>query len=260
MTTFDFDGEKYREASNHQKEWGSKLISELKLDGTEHILDLGCGDGTITALLSKHVPNGYVVGIDASKGMINTAKKTYKLDNIDFKLLDINTIRYLDKFDIVVSNAALHWIKNHKQLLANIYMALKNNGIVRFNFAANENCSNFLKAIKRIIKYPRYKKYFKDFIWPWYMPKINEYKLLMGQSLFSEIKVWGENADRNFPDKETMIKWIDQPSIVPFLMHIKEKDKKEFRDTVIKQMIEETSQPEGTCFETFRRINVLAKK
>jgi ubiquinone/menaquinone biosynthesis C-methylase UbiE len=68
--TFEFDGGKYQKASTHQKEWGAKLISEFTFNGSEHILDLGCGDGAITAELATLVPNGYVVGIDASRGMI----------------------------------------------------------------------------------------------------------------------------------------------------------------------------------------------
>ena len=92
------------------------------------------------------------------------------------------------------------------------------------------------------------------------MPDIEEYRLLAEQSLFSEIKVWGENADRSFPDAEAMTKWIDQPSIVPFLKCVDDIDKKEFRNTVVKQMIKQTSQPYSTYFETFRRINLLAKK
>lgn len=43
--TFEFDGEKYKKASRHQKEWGSSLIGELSLRVDEKILDLGCADG-----------------------------------------------------------------------------------------------------------------------------------------------------------------------------------------------------------------------
>ena len=257
---FEFDGDKYKKASSHQKEWGAKLISELQFNGNENILDLGCGDGAITAKLVDHVPNGYVVGIDASYGMIETAKKNHKSNNLKFELVDIKTITYQEKFDIIISNATLHWVKDHKKLITNVYSALKSNGIARFNFAADGNCSNFFEVIKKMMKQPKYEKYFKSFIWPWYMPYLEEYKSLAEQFSFSEIKVWGENADRSFPDAETMTKWIDQPSIVPFLKCVDEKDKKEFRDTVVKQMVEETSQPDGTCFETFRRVNFLAKK
>jgi hypothetical protein len=40
-TVFEFDGNKYKQASTHQKEWGNKIIAEFKLTGDERILDLG---------------------------------------------------------------------------------------------------------------------------------------------------------------------------------------------------------------------------
>ena len=45
MVTFEFDGEKYKAASKHQKEWGNDLISEFSFKGNEAVLDLGSGDG-----------------------------------------------------------------------------------------------------------------------------------------------------------------------------------------------------------------------
>jgi len=57
-----------------------------------------------------------------------------------------------------------------------------------------------------------------------------------------------------------MIKWIDQPSIVPFLKEIPEESKEGFRNEVVQRMVEKTLQADGTCFETFRRINVLARR
>lgn len=258
--TFEFDGEKYKKASDHQKEWGCKLITEFKFKGTESILDLGCGDGAITAKIAEQLPNGHVVGIDSSKGMIETAINNHKSKNLEFKLMDINSIDYRADFDIIISNAALHWVKDHEKLLSNVNSALKDNGTVRFNFAANGNCSNFFLVIQEITNLPKYKSYFSSFVWPWYMPEIEDYKHLSEQFSFAEIKIWGENADRSFSDAEAMIRWIDQPSIVPFIKCVDEKDKKDFRDSVVNEMIKNTSQPDGTCFETFRRINFWAKK
>ena len=81
MRTFEFNGERYAQASRHQKEWGSRLISGLRLRGCESILDLGCGDGALTEKLASLVPDGAVLGIDASQGMIDAARK-HARDNL----------------------------------------------------------------------------------------------------------------------------------------------------------------------------------
>lgn len=112
MNTFEFNGEKYKKASKHQKEWGNSLISELSLSGNEEILDLGCGDGGLTEQLAQLVPNGRILGIDASAGMIDTAQKRVK-SNLAFMQMDINTLDFENRFDVIFSNAALHWVNGH---------------------------------------------------------------------------------------------------------------------------------------------------
>jgi ubiquinone/menaquinone biosynthesis C-methylase UbiE len=85
LAKFEFNGTQYKKASKHQKEWGNKIIFDLKLKGGESILDLGCGDGILTKNLSALVPKGKVIGIDASEGMISEAKKLEK-ENLVFLL------------------------------------------------------------------------------------------------------------------------------------------------------------------------------
>jgi trans-aconitate methyltransferase len=259
MEIFEFDGHKYKQASKHQKEWGTKLISEFSFKGTESVLDLGCGDGILTKEISQFLPNGKVLGIDASDGMISVAKEL-ESDNLIFKKLNIQNLGFTNHFDLIFSNATLHWVKDHKRLLKNCYSALKENGIIRFNFAGKGNCSTFFDVIKESMSSEKYKKYFYSFEWPWYMPSIDEYRNIVIENEFIGIKVWEENADRYFKDQEEMIRWIDQPSIVPFLKLVNNNDKKSFRDDVIHKMIKKTKQADGRCFETFRRINVYGAK
>jgi len=257
---FEFDGEKYKKVSSHQKEWGKRIIAEFEFKGNEHILDLGCGDGILTAQLADMVPNGYVLGIDTSKGMIDSAIKNKK-PNLEFRLLNINQIDFKERFDLVFSNATLHWTKDHKKLLSNIYNALKVDGIARFNFAADGNCSHFFKVVREVMNLEKFAYYFKDFEWPWYMPQVEEYETLAKTFAFKEVKVWGENADRYFNNVDDMIGWIEQPSIVPFLEYLVDDTlKRVFRNLVVDKMIKETLQEDGRCFETFRRVNLFARK
>lgn len=255
----EFDGKKYEKASTHQKEWGAKLIAELGLQGTERVLDLGCGDGALTAKIAALLPHGEALGIDASQGMIDVAKQK-QAGNLQFRLMDINALDFADEFDVVFSNATLHWVKDHPRLLQNVRHALRAGGILRFDFAGDGNCSHFFTVVREAIALDQFLPYFSDFQWPWYMPSVSQYESIVAQSGFREVRVWGENADRFFPDTEAMIRWIDQPSLVPFLARVAVQDKAPFREFVVGRMIEETKQPDGTCFETFRRVNVLARK
>jgi len=232
---------------------------DLSLQGSEKALDLGCGDGVLTAKIASLLPQGFVLGIDASLGMIHTAQEQ-KADNLRFQQLDINELQFDSEFDVVFSNAALHWVQDHHRLMGNIYRALRPEGIIRLNFAGDGNCSNFFQVIKEVMATSEFRDSFKEFVWPWYMPKINEYELLVRDYPFREISVWEENADRHFASADQMTNWIDQPSIVPFLKYIEDAKKQDFRDLVVDKMLKSTSQNDGTYFETFRRINVFARK
>jgi trans-aconitate methyltransferase len=57
-----------------------------------------------------------------------------------------------------------------------------------------------------------------------------------------------------------LIRWVEQPSLVPFLAHLGAVPGHSFRDFVVEQMVRETVQENGRCFETFRRLNVFARQ
>ena len=255
----EFDGKKYEKASAHQKDWGASIIADLNLKGQERVLDLGCGDGVLTSQIADLLPGGEAVGIDASRGMIKVARQKERR-NLKFLLKDIDCCDYKKEFDLVFSNAALHWVKDHNRLLQNVRGALREGGFIRFNFAGDGNCSSFFKVIREAMALEKFQAYFKDFEWPWYMPSITQYESLIEVSGLRNTKVWSKNADRYFPDVQTMVNWVDQPSLVPFLALVADVDKEQFRDYVVRRMIEETMQEDGRCFETFRRINVFAER
>lgn len=259
MKTYEFDGEKYKAASSHQKEWGTSLMSGLSLQGDEKILDLGCGDGSLTERLSLLVPNGKVIGLDTSMGMITTAKKISR-DNLEFIQMDINNLDFSDEFDIIYSNAALHWVKDHPRLLHNSYAVLKTDGIILWEFGSDGNTVNFLDVIQRNITDIDYRGYFENFEFPWFFPSKKQYEKMISNVGYSDFAITEVNRDRFFETPDAMMKWIDQPCIVPFLERIPDRVKDTFRGTVIEQMLEKTRQPDGTCFETFRRLQVYAQK
>ncbi len=115
--THEFDGKKYEKASAHQREWGTKLIAELGLSGSEAVLDLGCGDGTLTAQIADLLPYDEVMGIDASQGMIDAARPKER-KNLSFCKMDINDLDFRERFDVVFSNATLHSLGERSPAIA----------------------------------------------------------------------------------------------------------------------------------------------
>ena len=78
-----------------QQTWARELIARLKLRGGEHVLDVGCGDGKITAEIARAVPRGFVAGIDASAEMIGFARQSFppsQIPNLQFQICDARKI------------------------------------------------------------------------------------------------------------------------------------------------------------------------
>ena len=258
-TEYPFDGKKYEKASLCQREWGTGLVDELRLNGDEAILDLGCGSGVLTRALAERVPRGRVVGVDSSRSMLEAAS-AHKTENMEFELLDINNIAFDAEFDVIFSNAALHWVADHEELLRRFYNALKPGGFLRAQFGADGNVSNFIEVARDVIALPMYAPYFKGFRWPWYMPKPEEYEEVLSRTEFRNYRVWDENRDTYFSEERRLISMVEEAGMVPFLAVLPEDVKQVFSKEVFERLIAKTKQPDGRCFETFRRINAYAEK
>ena len=63
MQKYKWDAEDYENYSKSQQAWGQELLSKLNLNGNEHVLDIGCSDGNLTAEIAKIVTDGKVTGM-----------------------------------------------------------------------------------------------------------------------------------------------------------------------------------------------------
>lgn len=257
--SFEFDAERYQQASAHQQEWGRRLIAELNFQGHERILDVGSGAGSLTRRLAAAVPRGSVLGLDASAQMVDAARKL-EGPNLEFVRMDILDADYREAFDVVFSSATVHWVKDHARLLGVLHKALRPGGVIRLSFAGEGNCSRLVAVFGELMAESEYREAFDGFAWPWFMPSVEQYEQLVGEVPFADARVWGEVADRHFPNVEAMVGWIDQPSLVPFRQHLDTATGDRFRAEVISRMTRRCREADGRCFETFRRINVLARK
>ena len=75
MNTYSWNAADYAQHSQAQQTWARELITTLHLSANEDVLDLGCGDGKVTAELAAYVGKGSVLGVDSSLAMVELARE-----------------------------------------------------------------------------------------------------------------------------------------------------------------------------------------
>ena len=169
----------YAANSGVQQSWAWELIARLNLRGDENILDVGCGDGKITAELARAVPRGAVVGIDPSKEMIGYAGEKFpaaKIPNLKFQIGDARQITSSIKFDLVFSNAALHWVAGHEEFLSGAAAALKSGGRLVVSCGGKGNAHEVFLALRPEMRRQRWRQFFRKMPLPYFFYSPGDYR------------------------------------------------------------------------------------
>ena len=94
---YNWDPEIYSSNYSAQKNWGFELLAKLDFKGNEKVLDVGCGDGKLSAEMARNVPEGSVLGIDLSEEMVAFARNNYpqeKFPNLTFMQIDASGLTF----------------------------------------------------------------------------------------------------------------------------------------------------------------------
>jgi trans-aconitate methyltransferase len=208
---FKWNAKDYASNSEAQKKWAFELLTLLNLNGEESLLDIGCGDGKITAKIADTVPKGKVTGIDSSNEMVTLAKNSFPpklFPNLTFDVMDACNIYFDQQYDIVFSNAALHWVKEHDQVLNGISKCLKSNGRILLQMGGRGNAKDIFDAIEEMMLEVKWEKYFCDFDFSYSFLSIEEYKELLKSASLQEKKIVLIPKDMQQKGKEGLAGWI----------------------------------------------------
>jgi trans-aconitate 2-methyltransferase len=167
--------EDYAKNSDAQLKWARELRADLDLQGTEAVLDVGCGDGKITADFAQALPQGRVLGTDSSGEMVEYAARHYRADNLAFAAIDARALEFDGEFDLVFSNATLHWVDDHQAVLQGISRALKLGGRLVISCGGRGNALDVLAVLAEVTARPAWRQYFGDFRNPYFFYGPDEY-------------------------------------------------------------------------------------
>ncbi|MFB3889858.1 MAG: methyltransferase domain-containing protein [Candidatus Bathyarchaeia archaeon] len=214
----------YAKNSSNQFEWARELIPKLKLAGDETLLDIGCGDGKVTALLAERVPHGRVVGVDNSEEMLSSARRNYpqgRYPNLTFLKMDARELTFRKQFDIAFSNAALHWIIDHQTVLACVREALNSQGRLLFQMAGKNNAQSIIAVLEEMISEDTCKPYFKKFTFPYGFYSPAEYRVWLRDAGFKPHRVELIKKDMQLQGREGLAGWI-RTTWLPFTERVPE--------------------------------------
>lgn len=228
---------------------GEQVLSLLDPKPGERILDVGSGNGDLTAKIAA--TGAIPTGIDLSEAMAERANQKYP--ELDIQAADICRYRTDDPYDAVFSHAVLHWIKDADAAVRSIWLALKPGGRFVAEFAGSGNVAILTGAIRQALEAHGYSYAGRS---PWYLPTIGQYAALLEGTGFRVLRA--EHFDSASPLPRGVREWLDSFAGY-FFADVPAADR-----ATIYRVIEETARPYlergGIWMADTSRLRVVAVK
>jgi trans-aconitate 2-methyltransferase len=263
MSSYNWNAEDYQQNSAAQQQWACELIAKLALSGSEYVLDLGCGDGKVTAEIADWVPHGTVIGIDNSSSMIALARQQYparRYPNLTFELMDARELGFENQFDVVFSNAVLHWIKDHRLVVEGLFKSLKPKGKILLQMGAKDGVSLYLSVLDQIMLLPEWKSYFQNFEFPYGFMGVEEHEVMLLAAGFQIQRVELIAKDALHANKEKFKGWI-RTTWLPYTERVPEGEREQFIELIATKYLEKKPpDADGRVHVPMVRLEVEAEK
>ena len=252
----NWDPEQYLKFVETRRRPALDLIARLGTIGPKNVLDLGCGAGNITRLLAEHWPQAVIVGVDKDAAMLRKAAST--ASSIDWQQCDIVAWQPRLAPDLIFSNAALHWLGDHRQLLPGLIAQLAEGGVL-----AVQMPSNFAAPSHQILR-----KLTDDYRWQQTLGGIKmghvlsaaEYHRLLAPHCRS-LEVWETTYWQALSGDDPIIEWMKGTTLVPYLARLDAQSAEHFL-RIYRQLLA-VAYPRGSDGHTlfpFKRIFFVAQR
>jgi trans-aconitate 2-methyltransferase len=217
------------------------------------VVDLGCGTGELTRQLADALPDSDVTGLDSSPQMLEKAA-AYAGPNLGF--LQGDQAGLSGEWDLIFSNAALHWTENHEELIASLYHRLRPGGQIAVQVPSNHN-----HISHRIIRETAEEEPFQTILngFQRYAPvlSIDQYARLLFECGADDITVFEKVYPHVLENSDAVVEWISGTACVPYFERLGE-HKEDFINFIRDKMRGEL--PHSPVFYPFRRTLFSARK
>jgi trans-aconitate methyltransferase len=170
-----WDPERYARNARFVADLGVPLLDLLQLGPGRRVLDLGCGDGALTEMIAS--TGAIVVGVDASAEQVQAAVAR----GVDARVMDGAALTFSGNFDAILSNAALHWMRDADAVIHGMWRALRPGGVVVAEMGGYGNVATVHTALYAALARRGIDASDRD---PWYFPHPVAYRAKLAEAGF----------------------------------------------------------------------------
>ncbi len=244
VTAVKWNAADYAANSSIQQGWARDLIANVTFRGDEWILDVGCGDGKVTAEIARIVPQGRVTGTDVSPEMINFARKKFppaNHSNLEFEVCDARKLSQKlfsppQTVDLVFSNAALHWVDDHEQFLNAAASVLKPGGRLVISCGGKGNAHDVFLALRPELRLQRWRAFFRRMPSPYFFHAPADYEKWLPKHGFKVIAIKLTPRDATYQGPEGFATWL-RTTWIPYIQRVPEALREEFIAAVMRRYL-----------------------
>ncbi|MEX2502432.1 MAG: class I SAM-dependent methyltransferase [Trueperaceae bacterium] len=150
----EWDAKAYDELRLPHEAWGARALGRLTLEGSERVLDAGCGTGRDTVELLRRLPTGSVIAVDGSRRMLEELRTRVAdhLERVEIVHADLEQpLPPALRADAVFSVAAFHWITDHDALFRNLAAVLRPGGRLVAECGGEGNVASIDAALEGLV-------------------------------------------------------------------------------------------------------------
>ncbi|MBY0506650.1 MAG: methyltransferase domain-containing protein [Bryobacteraceae bacterium] len=245
-----WDAALYDDRHRFVSQYGSGLVELASPQAGERVLDLGCGTGLLLDELAA--TGATVVGLDASAPMVEKARAAYP--RFELQVGDARDFHFAEPFDLVFSNATLHWIPDAAAVARSVARALRDGGRFVAEFGGERNCVLIVEALLQAGR-----ERGLTLVSPFYYPSVAAYAQVLDGAGFEVTFAQMFPRFTKLSDPVTGLRdWI-QMFCGAFLAGVPAGQHEEFLNRV-----EELTRPQlhrdGNWYADYRRLRVVAVK
>lgn len=224
-----WDPSQYSHFRDERKRPFFELLMRVDVDAPAHVADLGCGTGDLTRVLAGRWKDARVYGVDSSDAMVEEARRRPPPESLRFEVADLAGWTPPAPLDVLVSNAALHWVPDHGALLKQLVAKLAPSGVLAFQVPANFEAPSH-RLIDEVRALPRFAPKLEQ-VRRGHAETLATYEAMLS-GLGLTVDAWETAYLHVLPGEDAVLQWLLGTTLRPVLAALGPEEGRDFLDTL----------------------------